>query len=147
MNKLVSIWEKNENLRNEFNDPASLKKQCPEYADILINQAHDVKKEIFLHNHAPLVPALKTHYKLDFQKMTFPEIEIFFQVHRDDFKEDLGGGGITLINFIEIKDVEARHAPTLKVQAFTEMVKNHSVNKKLAGLKTEQHQAAVPGIN
>lgn len=114
INELVSIWEKNENLRNEFNDPASLKKQCPEYAGILINKANDVKKEIFLHNHAPSIPALKTHYGCDFQEMTFPEIKIFFQAHRDDFKKDLGGGGITLFNFIKYKDVEVRHAPTLK---------------------------------
>lgn len=145
INKLASIWEKNEDLRNEFNDPASLKKQCQVYAGILINKANDVKEEIFLHNHAPLILALNTHYGCDLQEMTFAEREFFFQAHRDDFKEELGGGGITLISFIEIKDVEARHAPTLKVQAFAEMVKNNLVNKKLDDLETKQHKAREAG--
>lgn len=50
VNKMVDIWEKNENVRNEFDNEKGLKGKYPEYADILINKANKVKKEIFLHN-------------------------------------------------------------------------------------------------
>ncbi|WP_264336644.1 ankyrin repeat domain-containing protein [Wolbachia endosymbiont (group B) of Chorthippus brunneus] len=52
VNKMLGIWEKNENVRNEFDNEESLKKQYPEYAHILINKAkgarnnNDRKQEI-----------------------------------------------------------------------------------------------------
>ncbi|WP_265015189.1 hypothetical protein [Wolbachia endosymbiont (group B) of Camptogramma bilineatum] len=52
---MVDIWEKNENVRNEFDNEKGLKGKYPEYADILINKANKVKKEIFLHNQKPLI--------------------------------------------------------------------------------------------
>lgn len=39
VNKMLGIWEKNENVRNEFDNEESLKKLYPEYAHILINKA------------------------------------------------------------------------------------------------------------
>ncbi|WP_264954023.1 MULTISPECIES: ankyrin repeat domain-containing protein [unclassified Wolbachia] len=39
VNKMLGIWKKNENVRNEFDNEESLKKLYPEYAHILINKA------------------------------------------------------------------------------------------------------------
>lgn len=58
VNELVSIWEKNEDVCNNFYNQESLKEQYPEYAHILINKANKAKKEIFQHNHKPLIRVL-----------------------------------------------------------------------------------------
>ncbi|MGL9731531.1 MAG: hypothetical protein ACR5KX_01715 [Wolbachia sp.] len=58
-----------------------------------------------MHNHKPLIDALSTHYKCDSKTMTFAGIKNFFKVHSGDFKEKLGNGGITLINFVDFGDV------------------------------------------
>ncbi|WP_341820614.1 ankyrin repeat domain-containing protein [Wolbachia endosymbiont (group A) of Myopa testacea] len=62
INKLVSIWEANENISNKFNNErdTDIKERYPEYAHILIHKANEVKKEIFLYNHKPLVDILLT---------------------------------------------------------------------------------------
>ncbi|WP_264686114.1 MULTISPECIES: ankyrin repeat domain-containing protein [unclassified Wolbachia] len=88
VNKMAGIWEQNENVRNEFDNEENLKKLYPEYAHILINKADEVKKEIFLHNNKPLVDFLSTHYRYDFQKAKFFGMERFFEVHKNDFKEE-----------------------------------------------------------
>ncbi|WP_454898538.1 ankyrin repeat domain-containing protein [Wolbachia pipientis] len=120
INELISVWERNADIQNQIDNHDNLKEQYPEYAHILINKANEVKKEIFLHNHKPLIDALSAHYKCDIKTMTFAGIENFFKVvHRDDFKEKLGNGGITLKNFVDLKNVEKRDdVPKLGVIAF-----------------------------
>ncbi|AGJ99429.1 hypothetical protein wNo_10600 [Wolbachia endosymbiont of Drosophila simulans wNo] len=119
---LVSIWEKNENVRDKFNNQKSLQKQYPEYARILIDKANKVKKEIFLHNHKPLINASSIYYnRYDIKEMTFDDMKRFFDSHRNDFREKLGNGGITLSNFIDFEDVNEKHIPQLKVLAFVEI--------------------------
>ncbi len=120
INELISVWERNADIQNQIDNHDNLKEQYPEYAHILINKANEVKKEIFLHNHQPLIDALSAHYKCDIKTMTFAGIENFFKVvHRDDFKEKLGNGGITLKNFVDLKNVEKRDdVPKLGVIAF-----------------------------
>ncbi|MFT0820523.1 TomO hydrophobic C-terminal domain-containing protein, partial [Wolbachia endosymbiont of Nasonia vitripennis] len=122
---LVSIWEKNEDICSKFDNQKSLQRQYPEYAYTLINKANEIKKEIFLHNHEPLIDALSTHYRRDFQAMIFAGIENFFKVHKDDFRKELGNGGITLINFVDFENFAERHAPTLKVRAFAKVIENN----------------------
>ncbi|WP_215409496.1 ankyrin repeat domain-containing protein [Wolbachia endosymbiont of Drosophila simulans] len=120
INELISVWERNADIQNQIDNHDNLKEQYSEYAHILINKANEVKKEIFLHNHKPLIDALSAHYKCDIKTMTFAGIENFFKVvHRDDFKEKLGNGGITLKNFVDLKNVEKRDdVPKLGVIAF-----------------------------
>ncbi|MBA8757360.1 MULTISPECIES: ankyrin repeat domain-containing protein [Wolbachia] len=125
INELASIWEKNKDIRNKFDNQKSLQRQYPEYAYTLINKANEIKKEIFLHNHEPLIDALSTHYRRDFQAMIFAGIENFFKVHKDDFRKELGNGGITLINFVDFENFAERHAPTLKVRAFAKVIENN----------------------
>ncbi|WP_341823675.1 hypothetical protein [Wolbachia endosymbiont (group A) of Agelastica alni] len=80
--------------------------------------------------------------------MTFAGIKNFFKVvHRDDFKEELGNGGITLINFVDFEDITTRYAPTLKVKTFVEMVKNKDINSNLERPSTEQTQGASQSLN
>ncbi|WP_338482557.1 ankyrin repeat domain-containing protein [Wolbachia endosymbiont (group A) of Ophion costatus] len=122
---LVSIWKKNEDICSKFDNQKSLQRQYPEYAYTLINKANEIKKEIFLHNHEPLIDALSTHYRRDFQAMIFAGIENFFKVHKDDFRKELGNGGITLINFVDFENFAERHAPTLKVRAFAKVIENN----------------------
>ncbi|WP_065094634.1 MULTISPECIES: ankyrin repeat domain-containing protein [unclassified Wolbachia] len=122
---LVSIWEKNEDICSKFDNKESLQRQYPEYAYTLINKANEIKKEISLHNHEPLIDALSTHYRRDFQAMIFAGIENFFKVHKDDFRKELGNGGITLINFVDFENFAKRHAPTLKVRAFAKVIENN----------------------
>ncbi|WP_353285846.1 ankyrin repeat domain-containing protein [Wolbachia endosymbiont (group A) of Rhorus exstirpatorius] len=122
---LVSIWKKNEDICSKFDNQKSLQRQYPEYAYTLINKANEIKKEIFLHNHKPLIDALSTHYRRDFQAMIFAGIENFFKVHKDDFRKELGNGGITLINFVDFENFAERHAPTLKVRAFAKVIENN----------------------
>lgn len=113
---------KNENVRDKFNDQESLQEQYPEYARILIDKANKVKKEIFLYNHKPLINALSIYYnRYDIKAMTFGDMKRFLDSHRNDFREKLGNGGITLSNFIDFEDVDKKHAPKLKVLAFIEM--------------------------
>ncbi|APR98175.1 ankyrin repeat domain-containing protein [Wolbachia endosymbiont of Folsomia candida] len=142
INKLISIWEKNENVRNKFDDSDSLKEQYPEYACMLINKANDVKEKIFLHNHLPFIKILSEHYKPGnpdnlalFDDTNFAGIRNFLNIHENDFKE-LKGTGMTLMNFVRFDDVETRHDPeTLKVRVFKQMMNNFD------NTKTEQHQA------
>lgn len=148
INELISVWERNADIQNQIDNHDNLKEQYPEYAHILINKANGVKKEIFLHNHKPLIDALSTHYKCDIKTMTFAGIKNFFKVvHRDDFKEELGNGGITLINFVDFEDITTRYAPTLKVKTFVEMVKNKDINSNLERPSTEQTQGASQSLN
>ncbi|WP_253303214.1 hypothetical protein [Wolbachia endosymbiont of Phyllotreta cruciferae] len=136
---LVIIWEKNKNVRNKLSNLESLKEQYPEYAYILINKADEVKKEIFLHNHKPLIDALSTHYGSNFQEMTFNGIRNFFEVHKNDFKEErIGVRNNTLIYFVNLEDITTRHVPTLKVLGFTKIIKKEA----LAGFKN-----CVPPLN
>ena len=86
IDQLASIWGKNADVRNKFDNQESLKEQYPEYAHILINKANEVKKEIFLHNHKPLIDELSTHYECDFKTMTFAGIKNFFKAHKDDLR-------------------------------------------------------------
>ncbi|MGL9758430.1 MAG: ankyrin repeat domain-containing protein [Wolbachia sp.] len=125
INELIGMWERNPERQDQIDNHDNLKEQYPEYADILINKANQVKKEISLHNHKPLIDFLSTHYERDFQAMTFTGIKNFFEVHRDDFRRELGGGGITLITFVDYTDITARHIPTLKVQTLGYSVKNN----------------------
>lgn len=71
INELISMWERNADIKNQIDNHDNLKKQYPEYAHILINKADEVKKEIFLHNNKPLVDFLSTHYRYDFQGEIF----------------------------------------------------------------------------
>lgn len=77
--KLFEQWKKNgnENVCSKFDDQESLKKQYPEYAHILINKANEAKKEIFLHNHKPLINVLSKNYREGFQKMSFTGVKNF----------------------------------------------------------------------
>lgn len=78
-----------------------------------------MKKEIFLHNHKPLINALSIYYnRYDIKAITFDDMKRFLDSHRNDFREKLG---ITLSNFIDLEDVDKKHAPKLKVLAFIEM--------------------------
>jgi hypothetical protein len=143
--QLVSIWEESENLRDQLDDTKSLKEQYPEYAHILINKANDVKKEIFLHNHKPLIDVLSKHYGRNFDYMNFAGIKTFFEAHRHDLRQTLNHESVTLINFVDLEDVKIRHDPeTLKVRALAETIKNNSV---LDNPNTEQHQTAGLSLN
>lgn len=71
--------------------------------------------------------------------MTFAGIKNFFKAHSGDFKEKLGNGGITLINFVDFEDVAKRHTPTLKVQAFAEFVRNNAPSRNLSSSNAEQY--------
>ncbi|MGL9759365.1 MAG: ankyrin repeat domain-containing protein [Wolbachia sp.] len=77
VNKMVNIWEGNENVRNEFDNEKGLKEKYPEYSDILIHKANKVKKEIFLHNQKPLIDWLQAYYRCNFRAMTFSGIRFF----------------------------------------------------------------------
>ncbi|BET33542.1 MULTISPECIES: ankyrin repeat domain-containing protein [Wolbachia] len=147
VNKMAGIWEQNENVRNEFDNEENLKKLYPEYAHILINKADEVKKEIFLHNNKPLVDFLSTHYRYDFQKAKFFGMERFFEVHKNDFKEErVGVRNNTLFYFVDF-NVEKRYAPKLKLQAFVETIGNEGVNSNLHHPNTEQTQGASQSLN
>ncbi|WP_265031026.1 ankyrin repeat domain-containing protein [Wolbachia endosymbiont (group B) of Athalia cordata] len=147
VNKMAGIWEQNENVRNEFDNEENLKKLYPEYAHILINKADEVKKEIFLHNNKPLVDFLSTHYRYDFQKAKFFGMERFFEVHKNDFKEErVGVRNNTLFYFVDF-NVEKRYAPKLKLQAFVEKIGNKGVNSNLHHPNTEQTQGASQSLN
>ncbi len=144
---MAGIWEQNENVRNEFDNEENLKKLYPEYAHILINKADEVKKEIFLHNNKPLVDFLSTHYRYDFQKAKFFGMERFFEVHKNDFKEErVGVRNNTLFYFVDF-NVEKRYAPKLKLQAFVETIGNEGVNSNLHHPHTEQTQGASQSLN
>ncbi|WP_256359387.1 ankyrin repeat domain-containing protein [Wolbachia endosymbiont of Ctenocephalides felis wCfeJ] len=45
IDNLVSIWERNKNVRSKFGNQKSLQAQYPEYAHILINKANEAEKE------------------------------------------------------------------------------------------------------
>ncbi|MCM1002179.1 hypothetical protein [Wolbachia pipientis] len=90
--------------------------------------------------HRPLVDALSTHYERDFETMTFAGIKNFFKVHNGDFKEKLGNGGITLINFVDFQDIKERNIPTLKVQAFEKFAESSVPSGNLNNQNVEQHR-------
>ncbi|KAG8174682.1 hypothetical protein JTE90_027152 [Oedothorax gibbosus] len=148
INELISMWERNADIQSQINNHDNLKEQYPEYAYILINKANEVKKEIFLHNHKPVIDCLSTHYERDFQTMTFAGIENFFKVHRDDFKRELGGGGITLFTFVDCEDITARHiVPKLTVQGFAEGIRSNALCTNLESPNAEQTQGASQSLN
>lgn len=153
--ELFEKWEKNENVRSKFDDQESLKKQYPEYAHILINKANEVEKEIFLHNHKPLIDALSTHYGRDFQAMTFAGIKNFFEVHNDIMikivKYERNGNSPEvsgkletdkpLAIFVNFKDTEARHIPKLKLCLAALQVIGNAPSRNLLNPNSEQYQA------
>uniref|UniRef100_A0AAU7YJP5 Ankyrin repeat domain-containing protein n=1 Tax=Wolbachia endosymbiont of Oeneis ivallda TaxID=3171168 RepID=A0AAU7YJP5_9RICK len=136
--KLVSIFEKNEGVRSILDDQKGLRKQYSEYAYILISKANEVKKEIFLHNHKPLIDVLSKNYEKDFQKMSFVGIRNFFDVHRNDYR--VKDRSISLINFVDLEDIATRNVPKLKVRALVEEIKNKVINSNLECPSTEQPQ-------
>ncbi|MGL9718384.1 MAG: ankyrin repeat domain-containing protein [Wolbachia sp.] len=139
IDNLVGIWERNENIRGKFGNQESLQEQYPEYADILINNANGVKKEIFLHNHKPLIDALSTHYECDFKAMTFAGIENFFKVHKGDIVIELVDIEKSLIEFVNFEDIKERHVPKLELQTFAKVVRK---NAHLDNPNAEQHRAS-----
>lgn len=140
VNKMADIWEQNENLRDEFDNEENLKKLYPEYVYILINKASEVKKEIFLHNHKPLIDVLSKNYEKDFQKMSFAGIENFSISHGDDYSDLQQETRVTLIGCLDFEDVKERHVPKLKVKIFAEMIENEGINSNLKCPSTEQPQ-------
>ncbi|WCR59755.1 MAG: Phosphocholine transferase AnkX [Wolbachia endosymbiont of Ctenocephalides felis wCfeF] len=118
---------------------SDLARELSEYWD---KRVENMIKEIFLHNHKPLIDALLTYYERDFKTMTFSDIKKFFIVHSSAFKEKLGNGGITLINFVDFQDIKERHIPTLKVQAFIKFVESCIPSGSISNPDSEQHQAA-----
>ncbi|MFP3036136.1 MAG: hypothetical protein ACEY3A_04000 [Wolbachia sp.] len=90
--------------------------------------------------HRPLVDALSIHYECNFKTMTFAGIKNFFEVHSGDFKEKLGNGRITLINFVDFQDIKKRHIPTLKVQAFEKFAESSVPSGNLNNQNVEQHR-------
>ncbi|MGL9717345.1 MAG: hypothetical protein ACR5K9_01345 [Wolbachia sp.] len=127
--------------RNQEN----LQKQYPEYAHILINKANEVEREIFLHNHKPLIDAFSTYYRCDFKTMTFAGIKNFFAVHKGDIVIELVDIELSPIEFIELSHIEfvdfkntkERHIPKLELQVFTEVVRK---NAHLDSPNAEQHR-------
>lgn len=73
--------------------------------------------------------------------MAFADIKNFFKDHRNDFKQELEGEGITLINFVDFEDVAKRHTSTLKVRAFAEFVKNNTPGRNLNNPNAKEFQA------
>ncbi|WP_353281718.1 ankyrin repeat domain-containing protein [Wolbachia endosymbiont (group B) of Horisme vitalbata] len=147
VNKMAGIWEQNENVRNEFDNEENLKKLYPEYAHILINKADEVKKEIFLHNHRPLIDVLSENYKGDFQKMSFAGIKNSLMFHNNDYSYIQQETGVTLINCLDFEDVKERHVPKLKVRVFAEMIQNKGINSNIEFSSTEQTQGASQSLN
>ncbi|WP_265014610.1 ankyrin repeat domain-containing protein [Wolbachia endosymbiont (group B) of Camptogramma bilineatum] len=150
INELISMWERNADIKNQIDNHDNLKKQYPEYAHILINKANEVnkvKKEIFLHNHRPLIDVLSENYKEDFQKMSFAGIKNSLMSHNNDYSYIQQETGVTLINCLDFEDVKERHVPKLKVRVFAEMIKNKGVNSNLHHPHTEQTQGASQSLN
>ncbi|WP_264687122.1 MULTISPECIES: ankyrin repeat domain-containing protein [unclassified Wolbachia] len=147
VNKMAGIWEQNENVRNEFDNEENLKKLYPEYAHILINKADELKKEIFLHNHRPLIDVLSENYKGDFQKMSFAGIKNSLMFHNNDYSYIQQETGVTLINCLDFEDVKERHVPKLKVRVFAEMIQNKGINSNIEFSSTEQTQGASQSLN
>ncbi|WP_143689657.1 ankyrin repeat domain-containing protein [Wolbachia endosymbiont of Nilaparvata lugens] len=138
--KMLGIWEKNENVRNEFDNEESLKKQYPEYAHILINKANAVKKEIFLHNYKPLIDVLSKNYECNLKKMTFYDINQFFGRYENDIIVELAGIEKPLIEFVDLKNLGKREVPKLELYAFVQSIKNKGIDSNLECSNTEQLQ-------
>ncbi|MCA7010841.1 ankyrin repeat domain-containing protein [Wolbachia endosymbiont of Tribolium confusum] len=145
--KLVGIFEESESVRSRLNNQEGLKKHYPEYAYILINKVNEVKKEIFLHNHRPLIDVLSKDYKEDFQKMSFAGIENFFMFHRNDYNNFLWETEMNLINLVDFEDVKEKHITTLKVKTLVKMINNQDINSNLKCPSTEQIQGASQSLN
>ncbi|QJT94335.1 hypothetical protein HGO53_03315 [Wolbachia endosymbiont of Diaphorina citri] len=71
INVLVKMWEESEYIRNQFigrdlNKELKevLKERYSKYADILINKADGVRKEISLYNNKLLLDPLSEHYNI-----------------------------------------------------------------------------------
>ncbi|WP_264729887.1 ankyrin repeat domain-containing protein [Wolbachia endosymbiont (group B) of Episyrphus balteatus] len=147
INELISMWERNSDIKNQIDNHDNLKKQYPEYAHILINKADEVKKEIFLHNHRPLTDVLSENYKEDFQKMSFAVIKNSLMSHNNDYSYIQQETGVTLINCLDFEDVKERHVPKLKVRVFAKMIENKGINSRLEFSSTEQTQGASQSLN
>ncbi|WP_168464269.1 hypothetical protein [Wolbachia endosymbiont of Ctenocephalides felis wCfeT] len=137
---VIQVWEENANIYSRLENTEYLKEQYPLYADVLINKACEIKKSIFLHNHEPLINFLLSHYRNDFEVMTFSVIKNFFEAHRDDFRKELGDREITLKNFVDLEDIKKKHIPALKVLTFLEVVKN--INTIIDNSSIEQAQCS-----
>ncbi len=140
INKLVSIWEANENISSKFNDErdTDIKERYPEYAHILIHKANEVKKEIFLYNNKPLINILLTKCGHDIKSMTFTRIKAFFEIYKNDIVVDFLKIEKSLIEFVDFKDVKKRHVPRLELQAFVKAIKQ---SRRLDNPNVEQHLA------
>ncbi len=117
INKLVSIWEANENISSKFNN----------------------EKEIFLYNHKPLVDILLTKCGHDIKSMTSTCIKAFFEIYKNDIVVDFLKIEKSLIEFVDFKDVKKRHVPRLELQAFVKAIKQ---SRRLDNPNVEQHLAA-----
>ncbi|BET31382.1 ankyrin repeat domain-containing protein [Wolbachia pipientis] len=140
--KLFEKWEKNgnENVRSKFDNQKSLQEQYPEYAHILINKANEVKKEIFLHNHKPLIDVLS---QLGYREGNTPDrIRAFLEENRDRFKVELGNPNRSLIDFVSFEDVKALHVPKLELRAVvSQIIGKDTPSRNLLNPNSEQYQA------
>lgn len=140
INNLVSIWERNENVCSRFDNQESLQEQYPEYAHILINKANEVEKEIFLHNHKPLIDVLS---QLGYHEGKTPDrIRAFLEENRDRFKVEFGNPNRSLIDFVSFEDIKARHVPELELRAVvSRVIGKNTPSRNLLNPNSEQHQA------
>lgn len=90
-----------------------------------------IKKEIFLHNHKPLIDILpQLGYDGD---NTRDSVKTFLEENKDRFAVKSAGWHETFLGCLDYKDVKERHAPEQELQEFAELlVAQIKLNKQLS---------------
>ncbi len=88
-----------------------LREQYPEYASILVNKLEEVKKEIFLHNHRPIINIWEKWRGFQAEGKTLTQVKKWIKNNVQD-----------PYDIIKYRDIEKKNIPTLQVVTFARLL-------------------------